>query len=222
MAFPSRLRAVLFDLDGTLIDTADEFVPVVQTLRAEHSLAPMDAQRIRASVSNGARALVTLGLDMEEAHPDFERNRLRLLELYGNVVGTLARPYPGIEALLQDIERRNIGWGICTNKPRPYTEPLLNGLNLQPAPQTVVCPEDVKARKPDPESLLRNCEELGCAPEEAVYIGDHVRDIEAGQRAGMYTIAAAYGYIEPSDDASNWGADALVTKAAQLSELLFS
>jgi 2-phosphoglycolate phosphatase len=221
MPFPTRLRAVLFDLDGTLIDTADEFVPVVQSLRAEHNLGPMDAQRIRASVSNGARALVALALGIDEEHPDFERNRLRLLELYSEVVGTLATPYPGIEALLTAIDSRGIGWGICTNKPRPYTEPLLKGLALQPPPGTVVCPEDVAARKPDPESLYLNCTALGCAPEEAIYIGDHARDIEAGRRAGMYTIAAAYGYIEPGDDPAAWGANAVVTHSAQLSSLIF-
>ena len=99
-AFPKTLRAVIFDLDGTLVDTADEFVPVVQALRAEHGRGPMDPARIRASVSNGARALVSLGLDMPEDAAEFEHNRLRLLELYSGVLGTLATPYPGIVALL--------------------------------------------------------------------------------------------------------------------------
>lgn len=220
-ARPDPLCAVLFDLDGTLIDTADEFVPVVQSLRAEHDLAPMDAQRIRASVSNGARALVALGLEIDEQHPEFESKRLRLLELYSDVVGTLARPYPGIEALLRTIESQGIGWGICTNKPRPYTEPLLQGLALQPAPGTVVCPDDVAQRKPDPESLFLNCTQLGCQPGEAIYIGDHVRDIEAGKAAGMYTIAASYGYIEPGDDPSKWGADSVATNSTELTNLIF-
>ncbi len=215
-SFPRRLRAVLFDLDGTLIDTADEFVPAVQALRAENGLAPLAPERIRASVSNGARALVCLGLNMQDDHPDFETHRLRLLALYSEVLGTLAQPYPGIAELLRRLAARGIGWGIATNKPRAYTEPLLQRLNIKPAPGSVVCPDDVAERKPHPESLYRNCVELNCSPAETIYIGDHARDIEAGRRAGMYTIAAAYGYIEPGDDPQQWGADALVERSEDL------
>lgn len=217
---PRNLKAVLFDLDGTLVDTADEFVPVVQSLRAEHGRGPMDPQRIRASVSNGARALVSLGLDMPEDSPDFEANRLRLLEMYSEVVGTMASPYPGIVLLLTRLLERGIRWGISTNKPRAYTEPLLARLNIQPAPGSVVCPEDIAHRKPHPESLYRNCRDLDCAPHEAIYIGDHFRDIEAGRRAGMYTIAAAYGYIEPGDDPQRWGANVQAQCSHDLLELI--
>ena len=217
---PDRLRAVLFDLDGTLVDTADEFVPVVQTLRAEHGREPMAPERIRASVSNGARALVSLGLDMKEQDPEFERNRLRLLELYQRIIGSLARPYPGINELLEELERRGIAWGISTNKPRYLTEPLLEKLDIQPPPGSVVCPDDINDRKPHPETLYLNCRHLGCAPHEAIYVGDHKRDIEAGRRAGMYTIAAAYGYIEPDDDPGSWGADASVDRSTALAGLI--
>ena len=218
--FPRTLRAVIFDLDGTLVDTADEFVPVVQRLRAEHDLEPMAAERIRASVSNGARALVSLGLEMQEDSPDFETNRLRLLELYAEVVGTMASPYPGIESLLSLLLEDGIPWGISTNKPRAYTEPLLARLNIQPPPGSVVCPDDITHRKPHPESLYRNCLDLDCAPHEAIYIGDHIRDIEAGRQAGMYTIAAAYGYIEPGDDPLHWGASAQAESSNELHTLI--
>ncbi len=219
-AFPGTLRAVIFDLDGTLVDTADEFVPVVQTLRAEHGREPMDPARIRASVSNGARALVSLGLDMPEDAPEFERNRLRLLELYSAVLGTIATPYPGIESLLARLQAQGIAWGISTNKPRAYTAPLLEKLNIQPPPGSVVCPDDITNRKPHPESLYRNCRDLNCAPHEAIYVGDHLRDIEAGRGAGMYTIAASYGYIEPGDDPQHWGANAEAQRSTDLLELI--
>ena len=220
-AFPDKLRAVIFDLDGTLVDTADEFVPVVQALRAEHGREPMDPERIRASVSNGARALVTLGLGIEEHEPQHEPSRLRLLELYQEVLGSLAQLYPGIPELLVELERRGIAWGISTNKPRYLTEPLLERLNIQPAPASVVCPDDIANRKPHPETLYRNCRDLGCSPLEAVYIGDHLRDIESGRRAGMYTIAAAYGYLEPGDDADNWGANVRADSSTDLATLIF-
>ncbi|MFT4517956.1 MAG: 2-phosphoglycolate phosphatase [Halioglobus sp.] len=218
--FPTTLRAVLFDLDGTLVDTADEFVPVVQTLRAEHNLPPMEPSLIRANVSNGARALVILGLDITADAPEFESKRLRLLELYSEVLGTMATPYPGIESLLSELRDRGIVWGISTNKPKPYTDPLMERLNIQPPPASVVCPEDVVDRKPHPESLYRNCLDLGCAPHEAIYVGDHVRDIEAGRRAGMFTIAAHYGYIESGDDPHNWGADADAAASTDLRDII--
>jgi len=215
----ARLRAVIFDLDGTLIDTADDFIPVVQQLRAECDRLPMDAQRIRASVSNGSRALVSLALDIDEQDPNFEAQRQRLLTLYADILGCHAALYPGLSALLKQLESKGIAWGIATNKPRQYTVPLLEKLGLTPG--SVVCPDDVAHAKPHPESLEKGCRELDCAISEAIYLGDHLRDIQAGQRAGMYTIAAAYGYIEAGDSALSWGADATAKRSEDLSGLLF-
>lgn len=215
-----ELRAVLFDLDGTLADTAGDFIPVVQTLRAEGGLASLPPERIRASVSNGARGLVTLALDLAEDDADFEHWRQRLLALYGGILGTHSTLFPGLRELLRDLGRAGLAWGVATNKPRPYTEALLARLAITPVAASVVCPEDVQERKPHPESLQRNCREIGCATGAAIYVGDHLRDIEAGRRAGMYTIAAAYGYIEPGDDPRAWGADAIVDSSEALAELL--
>ena len=219
--FPKNLKAVIFDLDGTLIDTADEFVVVVQALRAEHDRDPMDEDQIRATVSNGARALVSLALELEENDPEFEAQRLRLLEIYSGVLGSSAKLYPGLADLLNQLKILGISWGISTNKPRAYTAPLLERLAIQPAPGSVVCPDDVSQRKPHPESLYLNCKHLDCAPHEAIYVGDHLRDIQAGRGAGMYTIAAAYGYIEAHDDPASWNADDLVTCSTQLSRLFY-
>lgn len=217
-----KLRAVIFDLDGTLIDTADEFVIVVQALRAEHRLEAMDPDLIRSTVSNGARALVTLGLGLAESDDDFETQRLRLLDIYSEVLGSSAQPYPGIVALLEELAALGIAWGISTNKPRAYTAPLLERLAIKPAPGSVVCPDDVNDRKPHPESLYLNCKHLDCSPHEAIYVGDHCRDIEAGRRAGMYTIAAAYGYIEAHDDPGQWNADAIVEHSGALRDLILA
>lgn len=216
------IKAVIFDLDGTLVDTADDFVPVVQQLRAENGLGPMEPLRIRRSVSNGARALVSLGLSLDAEDPSFEEMRLRLLTLYGEVLGRHARPYPGVRELLSELENRGISWGIATNKPSAYTGPLLESLDLMPPPGAVLCPDDVRERKPHPESLLRICEALGCEPAATVYVGDHARDIEAGRRAGAITVAAAYGYIEEGDSADSWGADHLVSDSLDLAPLLLA
>ncbi len=215
----AKLRAVVFDLDGTLVDTADDFVPVVQTLRAEAGLDPMNDERIRATVSNGARALVQLSLGLSEEDDQFEDRRLRLLELYAAILGRHARPYPGMRDLLATLEARSIAWGIATNKPRDLTHTLLSKLELSPA--SVVCPEDVAHRKPHPESLELACRELDSPPEDSVYVGDHARDIEAGRGAGLYTVAAAYGYIEPGDAAHAWGADAIIHHSTELKAHLF-
>lgn len=217
---PRELQSVIFDLDGTLVDTADEFVVVVQALRAEYELPPLEPAHIRATVSNGARALVTLALASTAADAVFERQRERLLELYSEVLGSSARPYPGIPPLLEELAERGISWGIATNKPRLYTERLLECLAFSPAPGSVVCADDVRESKPHPEPLYLNCRQLGCSPARAIYIGDHLRDIQAGRRAGMYTIAALYGYIQPDDDPHLWGAHATAQLSTDLRGLI--
>jgi len=222
MPAPQSLRGVIFDLDGTLIDTADEFVVAVHRLRVSHQLPPLPDNQVRSTVSDGARALVTLALGLWEGDDGFEQERLRLLDYYTEVLGSVANPFPGIKTLLSELGNRGVPWGIATNKPRLYTDPLLSALDLQPAPASVICPDDVSRTKPDPEGLLINCREMGCAPEQAVYIGDHQRDIEAGIRAGICTVAASYGYILAGDNPADWGADFEVNSGAALTELLLS
>lgn len=216
--FPARLKAVVFDLDGTLLDTATEFVEVVKRLRAEHQLGPLDESSIRRQVSNGARALVSLSLDLEQQHPDFESKRLRLLDIYSEVLGSSTRPYPGIEDLLLRLSEEGIAWGISTNKPSLYTLPLLEKIALQTSPGSVICADQVGHAKPHPESLLLACHQLACKPSQVVYVGDHIRDIQAGRRAGMHTIAAAYGYIEEGDNPADWGAGSIALTSQSLGE----
>ena len=214
--FSPRLQAVVFDLDGTLLDTASEFIEVVHALRAEHGLDRLDEDLIRSQVSNGARALVKLALGLAEGEPGFEEKRLRLLEIYRGVLGSSAAPYPGIPELLCELEAAGVAWGISTNKPAALTGVLLERVALQPAPGSVVCADQVKNPKPHPEPLLLNCVQLGCEPRYTVYVGDHLRDIQAGRGAGMYTIAAGYGYIVAGDDPTSWGADDLAASGPEV------
>ncbi len=220
MSFSPKLKAVVFDLDGTLLDTAPEFIEVVHQLRDEHDLPRLPEPLIRANVSNGARALVQLSLGLALDHPEFETKRQRLLTIYSGLLGSATLIYPGIEALLTELHAQGIRWGISTNKPAAYAEPLLESINLQPACGSLVCPDHVSQPKPHPEPLFLNCEQLGCASEEVIYIGDHRRDIDAGRAAGMVTIAAAYGYIEQDDDPADWGADILAEDSRDLSAAL--
>lgn len=220
MSFSPALKAVVFDLDGTLLDTAPEFVEVVQALRAEHALDPLPVDDIRAVVSDGARAMVSLALDLSQDDPVFEARRQRFLDIYASDLGRSTALFPGIASLLDELHAAGIAWGISTNKPSYLTDSLLARLALEPAPASVVCPDHVTNPKPDPEPLLLNCAQLGCQPEEVIYVGDHLRDIEAGRAAGMYTIAAAYGYIHSDDDVLAWGADAIAHRGEDVRPLI--
>lgn len=211
-----KIRAVMFDLDGTLLDTAPDFVAIVNLLLQENNRPPLPAEKIRACVSNGARALVAMAFDIDETYPNFQALRLRLLELYIDHLAVFTKPFPGIESLLKKIDQYNLAWGIATNKPAIYTSAILSKLNLQPVAASVICPEHVKQSKPDPESLFLAAEQIGCSPEEIIYIGDHQRDIECGRRAGSITIAAAYGYIDNETQIADWKADYRVDHANEI------
>lgn len=211
-----KIRAVMFDLDGTLLDTAPDFIVVINQLLIEEGLPELAPAVIRAGVSNGSKALIALTFGITETDSEFERLRLRLLELYLAHIAVHTRPFPGINNLLNQLADKNIAWGIATNKPAAYTLPLMAALNLQPAPVSVICPDDVKRSKPDPESLFLASKQLGCTPEEIIYIGDHKRDIDCGKGAGSITIAAAYGYLDTNDSIANWQADYCVSHADEI------
>jgi len=214
------LKAILFDLDGTLIDTAPDFTTIVNQLRVEEKLEPLPTDQIRRVVSNGARALVNMAFGLAFDHPDFERLHRRLLELYGQHLAVDTRPFPGIPQLLTFLAERNIPWGIVTNKSSIYTLPILEALNFDPAPQSVVCPDHVSNTKPDPEPLLLACKQIGCTPEEALYIGDHKRDVDCGKNAGSPTVAVTFGYIAESENPADWNADYLVDHASEIQSIV--
>jgi len=211
-----KIRAVIFDLDGTLLDTAPDFVVAVNQLRIQHQLPLLADDIIRAQVSNGARALVKLALTIDEDHLDFEQHRKTLLSAYLQHIAVHTKPFVGIERLIRLLADHNIVWGIATNKPATYTLPLMAALNMQPPPSCVICPDHVSRAKPDPESLLLASQQLNCAPNEIIYVGDHLRDIECGKAAGSITIAAAYGYIDEGDTAESWRADYIVQSAEDI------
>lgn len=215
-----RPEAVIFDLDGTLIDTAEEFVAVVQQMRANHGLSPMDQSVIRKSVSNGSGALVTLALGIEASHPEYEDYRSEFLNHYEAVLGHSAKPYPGIQALVTHLGAEGIPWGVVTNKFRRFAEPLMNAMVFRPPAQSLITPCDVVHAKPHPEPILLGCKQLSALPQRTIYIGDHKRDIDAGRRAGCFTIAATYGYIEDGDDPATWQADASVDSSEALLEMI--
>lgn len=219
MSHSRRIDAVLFDLDGTLVDTAADFVFVLNNQRKRHQLPPLSAQIIRDTVSDGARALIKLAFGGDPGQSDFEAKRLELLELYAEQAGNQAQLFVGMNGVLRHFESQNIPWGIVTNKPRRFTEILLDKLALSSRSAITLCPDDVVKAKPDPESLFLACDRLSCSPERTIYVGDHERDIIAGKAANMKTVAAGYGYIVDKKKISDWRADFEVDHPAELISL---
>ena len=217
---PPTLSAVLFDLDGTLIDTAPEFIDIGLRLRSEAGLPPIDAKTIRHSVSNGAIAMVEAALEMSADDPAFEQWRQRFLTLYEAGLGDLSHPYPGLGELVAGLHKAGVTWGVVTNKLSRFALPLMNKMPFDPPAGAVVTPDQVNQPKPDPESILLACEQLACKPTETLFVGDHLRDIEAGRGAGCFTIAAAYGYMAPGEAAASWQADALAESSRELAKMI--
>ncbi len=221
MAEPVRpIGAVLFDLDGTLLDTAPDLAGALNRLRARHGQPPLPYASIRPFASHGSFALTRLGFDFAEDSPEFEPTRLALLDVYHAHVADETTLFPGMDALLRAIEQAGLRWGIVTNKPGWLTEPLLAKLDLGLMPACVVSGDTLPERKPHPAPLLYAAERIDCAPASCLYVGDAARDIEAGKRAGMQTLVAAYGYIGPDDDPLAWEADGIVASPADIATWL--
>lgn len=214
------LRAVLFDMDGTLLDTAPDFVAVCQAMRAARDLPPMDEQLIRDVVSGGARAMVSATFGLEVGAEGFEALRLEFLERYQKHCAVLSKPFAGMPKLLADIEAAHLKWGVATNKPVCFAEPIMQRLELAGRSAVLVCPDHVARSKPAPDMLLLACEQMGIPPAEVLFVGDDARDIEAGRAAGCKTAAVTYGYIHPEDNPRHWGADVVVDHPLELRAVL--
>lgn len=217
------MKAVLFDLDGTLIDTAADFIRIIQNMCREENREVVDAALIRTQVSEGARAMVQLVYpELEVTDPIFLAHRQRFLDIYGADIAVDTDLFDGMYPLLESLEAENIPWGIVTNKPRWLSEALLNALNLTQRCAVLVCPEDVTQTKPDPEPMYLAAKQIHVAAEDCIYVGDHPRDIDAGRHAKMYTILAAYGYLplQHKDDLTAWRADCIVSTVEELHQAI--
>lgn len=214
-----HFEAVLFDLDGTLIDTAPDMVAVLQALQRSHGLAEVAYDRGRANVSNGAAGLIRVGFpDVDPAAR--ERLHREYLDRYALRVCVESVLFPGLDTLLDLLDRHDLPWGVVTNKPERLTAPLLEQLALAQRSAATVSGDTLSVRKPDPEPLLHACRLADVDPTRAIYVGDASRDIEAGRRAGMTTVAAAYGYITEDDDPAVWGADRIAADTVDLAQIL--
>lgn len=214
-------KALLFDLDGTLLDTAPDFVTALNKQLGLHGCEPLPDSAVRTSVTNGSIGLIQTGFGLSPDHQEFEPLREEFLELYFANLADKTVMFDGLAQVLEQCTQQDIPWGIVTNKPSRYTDAVLQQLPLQGA-ATVICPDHVAQPKPHPEPMFLACKEIDIAPADCLYVGDHIRDIEAGRAAGMRTIAAAWGYIEAGQNIHQWNADWVVEQSQQLHSLLFN
>ena len=212
----SKIRTVLFDLDGTLADTAPDLAHALNALLVEEGKKALPNDTIRPEVSHGASALVTLGFGQKPGDSEFDRLRQRFLVLYTENLCRHTRLFDGIPPLLQALQKQGINWGVVTNKPAFLTDPLMAQLRPEPAPICVVSGDTVPNRKPHPEPMLHACAAAGSRPEQCLYVGDAERDILAGRHAGMKTLVALFGYINGHETPERWGADGLVRAPGEI------
>lgn len=211
---------ILFDLDGTLVDTAPDFIRIIKALCQQYAHPTPSDDAIRAEVSSGARAMVALMLGQtcfDDHNPILLAYRDVFLQTYAKDICVDSRLFDGLDNFLSSLEKQGIAWGIITNKPRHLAKALLDKLNLSQRCAVLVCPEDVKQTKPDPEPMFLACNTLNIQPKNCLYIGDHPRDIIAGKQAGMTTMIAGFGYLPPdSGTLDTWGADSIAMTSDEL------
>ncbi len=216
------IKAVFFDLDGTFADTAPDLADALNKTLVAHHKQPLQLEQIRPVVSHGGKALIELGFGIPDSDPEFEDLRQELLAYYQQDLATHTQLFTGITECLVELDAQQIKWGIVTNKPGWLTEPLMSSLQLPSRPCSVVSGDTLQEKKPHPAPLLHACQQCQVEPANAMYIGDAQRDIEAGRRAGMFTVIASYGYIGQNDDTCNWQADAAIDRPQSLLPLLTS
>jgi len=213
---PLAVDAVLFDLDGPLVDTAPDLVRAVNRVRTDRGLDPLPFAALRPYASHGARGLLAAGMAVTPEDADYVALRDAFLDHYAAALCIESALFEQMESLLAAIEARALRWGIVTNKASRFTAPLLDALGLARRAATVVCGDTTAHAKPHPAPLLHAAAELGVRPERCIYVGDAERDIAAGIAAGMHTIVARYGYIQPDEFPDAWPADGHIAEPVAL------
>ena len=216
----TRINTVLFDLDGTLIDTAPDMAAALDILCDEEQHARLPYSDVRPIVSNGSVALVKLAFGDDMDVQTLERLKKRYLEIYQQHLAVHSQLFEEMDKLLLQLERNGIKWGIVTNKPGWLTEPLMESLGLHERAACIVSSDSTNNRKPHPEPMFYACKLTNAQPDECIYIGDARRDIEAGHNAGMKTIIAEYGYIADSENTEDWRADHSIQSPSQILSLI--
>ena len=214
------IKTVLFDLDGTLIDTAPDMANALNILLSEENCDQLSFEQIRPVVSNGSVALVNLGFPQINNEAELERLKKRYLQIYEDNLCVDSGLFNGMDELIQHIESSEMKWGVVTNKPGWLTDPLMQQLNLFERAACVISGDTTANRKPHPEPMHLACKLANSDVESCIYIGDARRDIEAGNNAGMQTVIANYGYIGDWENTDDWGADFVEDTPSEVLKLL--
>jgi len=215
-----RLGAVLFDLDGTLVDSAPDLAGACNEMRVERGLAPLPYERLRRMVGSGARGMVGAAFGLVPDNPGYLDLRDEFLARYETRMTRMTRVFDAMVPVLAWFEGERLPWGIVTNKATRFAVPLVAALGLAERAAVLVCGDTVAHSKPHPAPLLEAARRLGLAPEGCAYVGDDRRDVDAGRAAGMLTIVAAWGYLGDGDAPGAWGANHLIAGPEELPRLI--
>lgn len=213
---PQPIDAVLLDLDGTIADTAPDLIHTLNRLLAENQRPPVLYADYRSVVSRGSRGLIMDAFNISAEHNDYLALRQRYLDLYQEMMFEHAALFEGMDAVLRLWEQDGIPWGVVTNKPWRFTEPLMNQLGLLDRAGCVVTPDHVTNAKPDPEPVLLGCRLLGRESGKVLFIGDAHQDMASGRAAGVTTLLAKYGYLQPQQRTANWPTDGEISQPVEL------
>jgi len=214
------VRAVLFDLDGTLADTAADLAAALNRVREDRELPPLPVAQLRPHASDGTRGMLGAGLGVQRGDAEWETLKEAFLDYYGSNLAVHSRLFPGADDALSGIEKRGLVWGVVTNKVARFTLPLLKRLGIGSRAGVVVCGDTTSEVKPHPAPLLHAATALRVAPERCVYVGDAPRDVAAARAAGMAALVARYGYIAPDIAPEAWAPDGLIDSLAELLDWL--
>jgi phosphoglycolate phosphatase len=212
----TKIKTILFDLDGTLIDTAPDMAAALDVLCTEENRAPLPYEKVRPVVSNGSAAIVKLAFGDVTDEEKLRYLKLRYLDIYKDNICIHSTPFKGVEQVLDYIEQHALNWGVVTNKPGWLTLPLMKSLQLAQRAATIVSGDTTQNSKPHPGPMHHACNEARSVSSECMYVGDARRDIEAGNNAGMKTLVANYGYIGIDENVDSWGADAVINDPEEI------
>ena len=215
-----NIDAVLFDLDGTLIDSAPDLGAAADRMRTDRGLPSLPLADYRPMAGAGARGMIGVGFGIAPGHADFEALKQEFFANYEACMTERTYAFDGVADLIVQINKAGLKWGVVTNKSERFALPLTRAMPLFNTAQTIVCGDTTPHAKPHPAPLLEAARQIGVAPERCAYVGDDERDIIAGRAAGMPTVAAAYGYLGATADTAHWNADAAIATPSQLLQLL--
>ena len=218
----NQFQLVLFDFDGTIADTARDMINALNMLLHEYSMQTVEFEDLRAYVSNGTPALLKHGFNCSPEDENFDVLRKEFLRFYEENLCVQTVLYPGTQPILERCQKTGISWGIVTNKPEHLTRMIVQQLGVTDSVACIVGGDTLKYRKPRPEPVIYACDLAGIEPQNAIFVGDSWRDVEAGREAGLITVGASYGYIPPEDDPNEWNADFIIDSISDVEKILWA